>query len=236
MRRTFETAALGHLPAGAVLECGVCWWRYDPCEGDELGGILPGTPFTALPEDWRCPSCDTEKAKFLLPEGGLTGPMEAAATTWEATEKALIGAYRKAESSIVGLPVHNSALDIETVGFRPYGNGHAGVLVTPWCMNIVVVPDDTSDAPGGAIGSQADLPFPSGLYTFTLAHLDGVGLLQSCSLFSPMDEFSSQADAIEAAQAAADALFTETQAEEDAVPKAEEPSRRVLFTFSGQAR
>ena len=51
-----------------LLECGICWTRYDPAEGDGVAQIAPGTPFTMLPDDWRCPNCDAPKAKFMVVE------------------------------------------------------------------------------------------------------------------------------------------------------------------------
>ena len=47
------------------LECRICWYVYDPAEGDDLGQISPGTPFSLLPDHWRCPQCDSEKGMFL---------------------------------------------------------------------------------------------------------------------------------------------------------------------------
>ncbi|MGL3104281.1 rubredoxin [Bradyrhizobium sp. BR 1432] len=47
------------------LECGICWIVYDPVNGDDVARIAPGTPFSALPEDWRCPNCDASKSKFM---------------------------------------------------------------------------------------------------------------------------------------------------------------------------
>lgn len=51
--------------AGDRWECGVCWTVYDPAAGDEAAGVLPGTPFEALPDDWRCPHCDGARVRFL---------------------------------------------------------------------------------------------------------------------------------------------------------------------------
>lgn len=48
------------------LECGVCWWVYDPDQGDDSRHIPPGTPFSALPEDWCCPGCDAPRHKFMV--------------------------------------------------------------------------------------------------------------------------------------------------------------------------
>ena len=33
--------------------CTACGYVYDPAVGDPDNGIAPGTPFDALPEDWR---------------------------------------------------------------------------------------------------------------------------------------------------------------------------------------
>ncbi|MGJ4930403.1 rubredoxin [Bradyrhizobium sp. HKCCYLS2038] len=51
-----------------LLECGICWTRYDPAEGDAVAQIAPGTPFSALPDEWHCPNCDAPKAKFMAVE------------------------------------------------------------------------------------------------------------------------------------------------------------------------
>ncbi len=50
---------------GDRMECGVCWAVYDPAEGDPVWQVPAGTPFAELPEDWRCPTCDALKERFL---------------------------------------------------------------------------------------------------------------------------------------------------------------------------
>jgi flavin reductase (DIM6/NTAB) family NADH-FMN oxidoreductase RutF/rubredoxin len=44
--------------------CTVCGYIYDPAVGDADGGIKPGTPFEALPDDWVCPVCGAPKDQF----------------------------------------------------------------------------------------------------------------------------------------------------------------------------
>ena len=44
--------------------CTSCGFIYDPDEGDPDGGIPPGTPFDAIPDDWFCPVCGARKADF----------------------------------------------------------------------------------------------------------------------------------------------------------------------------
>jgi len=44
--------------------CTVCGYEYNPEEGDEDGGIVQGTPFDDLPDDWVCPACGVGKSEF----------------------------------------------------------------------------------------------------------------------------------------------------------------------------
>jgi rubredoxin len=44
--------------------CNWCGYVYDPAKGDPARGVAPGTPFDALPDDWRCPDCRAPKADF----------------------------------------------------------------------------------------------------------------------------------------------------------------------------
>lgn len=45
--------------------CKVCSVIYDPIAGDPDSGIVAGTPFEAIPENWSCPICGTRKANFI---------------------------------------------------------------------------------------------------------------------------------------------------------------------------
>ena len=44
--------------------CVVCGYVYDPELGDPENGIVPGTAFEDLPEDWVCPLCGVGKDEF----------------------------------------------------------------------------------------------------------------------------------------------------------------------------
>ena len=69
MSSVFEGSYLGDgskLEDDTRLECGICWWVYDPALGDDVEQVQPGTPFSRLPDTWRCPNCDAEKHKFLV--------------------------------------------------------------------------------------------------------------------------------------------------------------------------
>ena len=46
--------------------CEICGYIYDPEQGDPLGGINAGTPFSDLPDDWICPDCGADKDEFSV--------------------------------------------------------------------------------------------------------------------------------------------------------------------------
>ncbi|MBD3618988.1 MAG: rubredoxin [Chromatiales bacterium] len=71
--KTFEGSYLGddsRIPDDARMECKICWYVYDPAEGDEYWQIPPGTPFSRLPGHWRCPECDGAKDQFMVVQEG----------------------------------------------------------------------------------------------------------------------------------------------------------------------
>lgn len=66
---TFEGSYLGdrtRLPADALMECKICWYRYAPADGDPVWQVPPGTPFAALPAHWTCPQCEGAADQFMV--------------------------------------------------------------------------------------------------------------------------------------------------------------------------
>ncbi len=188
------------------MECGVCWQVYDPQHGDATRDISPGTPFSALPADWRCPRCQAAPLQFLPHDEGRRSTPDAA--PWQTRVDKLVAAYEAvAEQRMRGLPVYNERLRVEAVGFQPWGTCLIGVLITPWFMNAVLLPERDRDWAALQEGAQIGWALPSGRYTFVHGRLEGFGVLQSCSLFSPMGMFDQQAVARITAQAALEALL-----------------------------
>lgn len=52
-------------PVAGKWICKLCSMIYDPTAGDPDSGIAPGTPFEAIPADWRCPICGARKSSFV---------------------------------------------------------------------------------------------------------------------------------------------------------------------------
>ena len=65
MTATDATEPTARLADDTSLECRICWYTYEPSQGDPEQQVQPGTPFSQLPGHWRCPQCDAEPGLFL---------------------------------------------------------------------------------------------------------------------------------------------------------------------------
>lgn len=113
----------------------------------------------------------------------------------------LVDFYRHVQiERMQGLPILNPALAVEAIGFE-WGDAEQtvaeGVLITPWFLSLVRLL--TADAGAARVGSKRILPFCRECFEFIAAEGGPNGSIESCSLFSPMDEFGSQALAQEVA-------------------------------------
>ncbi len=113
-----------------------------------------------------------------------------------------------------GVPFVNGSLSVKAVGFRIHEGRVIGVLVTPWFMNIILLPGVNEDWSGLPTGTRELLEFPSGIYEFLSAERPETGPYKACSLFSPMFDFSSMLQAVETAEAVIPALLDPANREE----------------------
>lgn len=208
---SFEGSYLGaadRISRQAIMECKICWTPYDPAEGDEFRQIDPGTPFSELPEDWSCPTCSGPKEQFMVLEDPGADALRETARIDAAVANLLTDFTEVFHSRMRGLPLVNKALRVEPVGFTTWQGQILGVLVTPWFMNLVLLPDG-DDWSGLKPGEKEVISFPSGEYEFVHNTREMTGGYKACSLFSPMHEFTRQKDATDVARAVMAALFQE---------------------------
>jgi [NiFe] hydrogenase assembly HybE family chaperone len=133
----------------------------------------------------------------------------------------LTAAFREVAGRMQGLGFVNPALAVEAIGFAPWQGHWLGVMLTPWFMNLVLLPHDRSRWQPLPVGGKRKLRFPAGVYEFIGADDPLVGEHQTCSLFSPVLEFEDHAAARLVAQLAREALFDEANAELPEYPKAD---------------
>jgi [NiFe] hydrogenase assembly HybE family chaperone len=132
--------------------------------------------------------------------------IEAAVTADEAAARlqAAFGAIHRERMD--GVPILNAALEVRVIGMRAWQGHWLGALVTPWFMNLVVLPGE------GAWRKASDrdsvwYAFPSGRFEFIAGSEPGLGEYHACSLFSPVLEFADQETAVETARMALESLF-----------------------------
>ena len=133
----------------------------------------------------------------------------------------LTAAFGEVATRMAGLGVVNPALEVEAVAFEPWQGHWLGVMVTPWFMNLVLLPRLRSQWQPLPLRDKRMLHFPAGAFEFIGADDPAVGEHLSCSLFSPMHDFADQAAARLVARLARVALFDTANAEAPEFPQAD---------------
>lgn len=124
------------------------------------------------------------------------------------------------------LPFYNANLEVEAWGFSPMADDRLmGVLITPWFMNLVVLPLGLEPLQPHRFGQSQMIPLPSGERKFLYSGDEGIGAFWAHSLHSPMQKFASPAHA----RGEARARLAEALKSPPAVPAAASPGRRAFL-------
>lgn len=140
---------------------------------------------------------------------------------------ALLDVYRAADAAMRDLPIYNASLGVEAWGFRALDDTTlAGIVITPWFMNLVVLPVVPEPLEPARYGEGRKVDFPAGARRFRYAGDPQVGAVWTSALHSPMDVFTG------AAQARAEARLRMTEAMTPPQPARDTvacPGRRAFF-------
>jgi [NiFe] hydrogenase assembly HybE family chaperone len=128
--------------------------------------------------------------------------------------------------SMAGLPLLNPALRVQALGFARWQGHWLGALVTPWFVNLVLLPGQAEGWVPVAEGQRRFLSFGAGDFAFLGGFEPEVGEFQACSLISPPGDFERQADAVECARIALGLLHEPPAAQGTACgsPRAAQPA------------
>jgi [NiFe] hydrogenase assembly HybE family chaperone len=127
------------------------------------------------------------------------------------------------------VPVQNTALQVQAVGFVPDPETPGvwlGILITPWFMNLVRLAAPEQATQAGFLDERNKAPrhFGNTLFEFIGAFEPTIGAFEICSLFSPMFEFENHSAAV---ATATEILSQLRQPGPVSIPKAPaSPSRR----------
>lgn len=106
---------------------------------------------------------------------------------------------------MAGLPLLNPALEIAAVGFVRHGSDWRGVLVTPWCIDLLLLPA-VAEWPIPGPHERVFRQYASGNFAFLPNHETGLGDYLTCPLIHDMKQFVDQETAQMTAQACLIAL------------------------------
>ena len=159
----------------------------------------------------------------------MTEPMAKPTTI---TDSALVDHYRQIyRERMQGLPIVNQQLEVEAVGFRDFEEHRLGILITPWFMNLVLLPGN-KDYEGFAQGTSMAWSVPGGGYEFTACRDDHLGTYFTAILFRTVADIPDQPTA----RAIAGEIMLQLFREPDATSGDGEKktiSRRALFSGTG---
>lgn len=166
----------------------------------------------------------------------------------ELTPERILDFYEAAARRMAGLPMCNPALQVALQGWQSIeslpcedpaalrGTLMSGVLVTPWCMNLLVALPPSEAANQWQQGQQRLLVLASGRYELIVSRTPELGWYASGALVSMMHSFSDQPAVLACADQVLELILAVPQPE----PAAAEPvegqqsprmlSRRALFS------
>lgn len=130
----------------------------------------------------------------------------------EAVEEAF---FRIQQDQMTDVPILNPALSVEAIDFQRWQGHWLGIVVTPWCMSMLLVPGSSDNWVSTGENKRRFVRFPAGDFAFLGSEEVELGEYQSCPLFSPMGKFSTQSEATMTARASMIALLTVPQAQVD---------------------
>ncbi len=111
------------------------------------------------------------------------------------------------QQRMADVPVCNNKIKVSILDLQYWNDNILGILITPWFMNLMLLPVDSDNwDEKNELETEIHI-FPSGKYQFITAFEEDIGKYQSCSIFSPMFEFSDNNAAIETAKAVMNELM-----------------------------
>ena len=124
--------------------------------------------------------------------------------------------FRVYQDRMADVPILNAALSVEAIDFQRWQGHWLGIVVTPWCMSMLLVPGSTENWVSTGENRRRFVKFPAGDFAFLGSAEAELGEYQSCPLFSPMGQFPSQSEATLTAKASLVALLSPPQAAPEA--------------------
>lgn len=105
--------------------------------------------------------------------------------------QALIELFQRIDAGMRDMPIYNGKIAVEAIGFRPFREGELlGVVLTPWFMNMTMLPIASVPMQMAEIGRSVAVELPAGKRAFVVGGDETIGLYKAHSLHSPVLNFT----------------------------------------------
>lgn len=122
----------------------------------------------------------------------------------------LIEEFKRIEKErMQDIPIVNHELKVEAVNFHYWQEQFIGILITPWFMNLILLPKQDEDWNQLVPGTREEFIYPAKSCTFVVNELENFGFYKSHPLHSPMFQFEVQDDAVAVAESFLENLLDE---------------------------
>ncbi|MDQ6977466.1 MAG: [NiFe]-hydrogenase assembly chaperone HybE [Ghiorsea sp.] len=131
------------------------------------------------------------------------------------------------------IPILNDKIKVQAVGFREWNHHVLGALITPWFMNLMLLPTEETDWSTYGVGTKHSYTFEAGLFEFIVGEEENLGKYMSCSMFSPMFEFADHDAAVQTAEAIVTGMFN-AENKEELVGESMSPSDELVVAADNE--
>jgi len=94
-----------------------------------------------------------------------------------------------------GINILNHELEVEAVEFQHFDGRLLGMVITPWFVNLVMLPKDGDNWDQLNLGQKEKYAFPSQDLEMMVNEIDGFGYCRTYSLYSPCKDLPNQESA-----------------------------------------
>ncbi|MEQ4922692.1 hydrogenase-2 assembly chaperone [Proteus hauseri] len=105
-----------------------------------------------------------------------------------------------AEKEMKNLPFFREGVPVKAGSFSLFEKQWIGTVLTPWMLELVVLPGPSQEWPRRKVGERIALELPCGQVKFVVGELAGGIQYLACSLMSPLDRHLKGEQAVELAE------------------------------------
>jgi len=91
--------------------------------------------------------------------------------------------------NMAGIQILNNDLIVEAVEFQTWEDRVVGMMVTPWFINLIMLPKEGENWEKEELGAREKFNFPQKECLMAVNEIEGFGYCKTFSLYSPVNDF-----------------------------------------------